>query len=136
MGIMSEKYKTQIENVAVDTSLKPEDGWKFAMRWLVDEQNMGAKFGAVGYATFPPHGQHMLHVHDDAEEVAIYLKGRGLRTVGDEQYEVVPGTVAYVPPGVPHGLQNLSETEPIELICIYLGAPSVEKTGYRLIGEL
>ena len=133
MGIMSEKYKTLIENVAVDTNYTPEDGWKFAMRWLVDEQSMGAKFGAVGYAVFPPHGEHVLHVHDNAEEVVIILKGHGLRTVGDEQYETGPGMVAYVPAGVPHGNQNLSDTEPIELICIYLGAPSVEKTGYRVV---
>ncbi len=134
MGIYADKYRTRIENVNPDGTLKEEDGWKFAMRWLVDEKSMDSKLGALGYAVFPPGtGRHELHVHDDAEEIAIYLKGHGMRTVGDEQYEVGPGTVAFVPVGVPHGMRNLSETEPIELFCIYCGAGTVEKTGYRMV---
>ncbi len=133
----SRKYWTSAQDdVPVDGSLKPEDGWKLGIRWLIDEKRLGSKYGSVGYAHFEPGaGRHELHYHEHAEEVSFYLKGRALRIVGDEQFEVGPGDIGFVPAGVPHALINLSETEPIELICVYLGASSVEKTGYHHIKE-
>lgn len=130
----SNKYWTSIDDVPVDTSLKAEDGWKLALRWLIDENRLGSKFGSVGYAVVPPGGgRHELHVHDNCEEVSIYLKGHGIRMVGDEEYEVGPMDIGFSPVGVPHGIRNLSDTEPIELICVYMGATSVNKTGYHQI---
>ncbi len=134
MAEKSSRYVPTVEETPIDTSLKPEDGWKMAIRWLVHEKNRGAQFGTVGYAVFPPStGAHDLHYHENAEEFTYYLRGRGLRTVGDEQIEVKAGDFGYVPAGVPHGMRNLSDTEPIELICVYMGAPSVEKAGYTRV---
>ena len=137
MASKSAKYWACPDAVPVDRSLRPEDGWKLNIRWLIDEQRLGSRYGSVGYAVIPPSGgRHELHVHDNAEEVSIYLRGRGLRIAGDERFEIGPGDVGFVPAGVPHALINLSDTEPIELFCIYLGASSVQKTGYRHIGNV
>ncbi len=134
MKVKSSRYWTHFDNAQVDTGLSANDGWKLAIRWLVDEHHLGSRYGAVAYSVIPPGGgAHELHAHDHAEEVAIYVRGRGLRTVADEQFEVGPGDIAFTPAGVPHAIHNLSEAESLELYCIYLGASSVEKTGYRHI---
>ena len=125
--------KTRVEFVNPDLSLKPEDGWMgFHIRWLIDDLSMGATQGTLGYAFFPPGSQHKMHKHDDAEEFTIYLRGRGVRVVGDQEYEVGPGDVAFVPKGVPHGIKSSDPNEPMELWCFYAGVPNVEKTGYSL----
>ena len=46
------------------------------------------------------------------------------------------GHVHYIPRGVEHFLYNTSETEPLEAIGIYVGAGSVEETGYVYTGEV
>lgn len=132
----SAKYWTSIENVPVDRSLKPEDGWKLANRWLIDENRLGSQFGTVGYSHFEAGiGRHELHRHEHAEVVSYYLKGRARMIVGDEEFEVGPGDITFVPRGTPHAVVNLSETEPLELLFIYMGASSEAKTGYKLVKE-
>jgi mannose-6-phosphate isomerase-like protein (cupin superfamily) len=44
--------------------------------------------------------------------------------------------VNYIPKGVEHFLYNLSKTEPLEAIGIYVGAGSVEETGYVYTGDV
>ena len=43
---------------------------------------------------------------------------------------------SYIPKGVEHFLYNLSDTESIEAIGIYIGSGSVEDTGYRYLGDV
>lgn len=131
---MYSEMKTRVELEKVDESLSSDKGFiNMGLRWLISDETMGAELGAVAFVTFPPGAEHKPHVHDHAEEYVIYVRGHGIRTVGGEQYEVGPGDVALVPRGVPHGMRNLSETEPIELFCIYAGGSSMEKTGYRKV---
>jgi quercetin dioxygenase-like cupin family protein len=126
--------KTRVEFVNPDLSRKPEDGWMgFRIRWLIDDVSMGATQGTLGYAFFPPGSQHKMHKHDEAEEFTIYLRGRGVRVVGDQEYEVGPGDVAFVPKGVPHGIKSSDPNQPMELWCFYAGVSNVEKTGYALV---
>ncbi|MGE5541425.1 MAG: cupin domain-containing protein [Bacillota bacterium] len=128
--------KTRINLVNPDSTRKAEDGWVgFNIRWLIDDATMGATLGSLGYATFPLGSEHKMHAHDDAEEFTIYLRGKGVRVVGGEEYEVGPGDVAFVPRGVEHGLKSVDPSEPIELWCFYAGAPNVNATGYRLVGK-
>ena len=44
--------------------------------------------------------------------------------------------VHYIPKGVEQLLHNLSKTEPLEAIGIYIGAESVEETGYAYMGDV
>ena len=50
--------------------------------------------------------------------------------------EVRGGHFHYIPQGVEHWLYNLSEVDPIEVIGVYIGAGSVEETGYVYLGEV
>jgi mannose-6-phosphate isomerase-like protein (cupin superfamily) len=40
--------------------------------------------------------------HHDEEEIYVILKGKAILTIGEEECEVGPGSVAYVPRNQPH----------------------------------
>ncbi|MBM3947454.1 MAG: cupin domain-containing protein [SAR202 cluster bacterium] len=65
----------------------------------------------VHHALIPPGGRHVheLHVHPDAEELIVIMSGEGELHLEGKSRHVVPGDVAYVPPGATHELQNASE---------------------------
>lgn len=51
-----------------------------------------------------------LHAHSHEAEVWYILEGEIRFTVGDEMRQGGPGTFAYIPAGVPHTFQVMSET--------------------------
>ncbi|MEQ8786253.1 MAG: cupin domain-containing protein [Pirellulaceae bacterium] len=65
----------------------------------------------VHHMLIPPGGRHVaeLHIHPDAEELVIVTRGRGLAILGEQQQEVSPGDVVYVPPAVEHELRNTGD---------------------------
>lgn len=88
------------------------------------------------HSRFMPGSIHKKHRHDNCEEIYAVLSGYGLAGAGDDRVEVRGGHFHYIPKGVEHWLYNLSETEPIEVIGVYIGAGSVEDTGYVFLGEV
>ena len=50
-----------------------------------------------------------LGLHLDEEEVYLVLKGKGRLMLGKEKRNIGPGTVIYVPAGVPHQFTALSD---------------------------
>jgi mannose-6-phosphate isomerase-like protein (cupin superfamily) len=52
----------------------------------------------------PPGWEIPLHVHDDEDEVHYYLEGSVTVTCGDETFKAEPGSLAFLPKGVPHAL--------------------------------
>ena len=64
---------------------------------------------ALGYVSVD-HGKSTSQgFHDDEEEIYVILKGRAILTVGDEECEAGPGTVAYVPRNHKHQMRCISE---------------------------
>jgi mannose-6-phosphate isomerase-like protein (cupin superfamily) len=45
-------------------------------------------------------------VHQEAEHVYYFLRGRGLLTLDQEPLVVEPGLAVWIPPGVRHELEN------------------------------
>jgi mannose-6-phosphate isomerase-like protein (cupin superfamily) len=46
------------------------------------------------------------------------------------------GHFHYVPKGVEHWLSNLSASDPIEVVGIYIGSGTVQETGYVYRGDV
>lgn len=129
------KYKTNIKRVDPDSTLEEEKGWvNMQLRWLIDEETMGAENGVLGYTIFPPgESKHDLHVHEDAEEYIIVTEGKGRQIIGDEEFEFESGDVIFVPMGEGHSTKNRSDSDPLKLFFIYAGAPTLEKAGYSVV---
>jgi mannose-6-phosphate isomerase-like protein (cupin superfamily) len=91
---------------------------------------------ALFWARFMPGAVHKKHRHERCEELYYVVRGRGLAGAGPDRVEVRAGHAHYIPRGVEHFLCNLSRTEPLEVIGVYVGAGSVEETGYVFTGEV
>jgi len=87
-------------------------------------------------ARFFPGAVHKKHRHDRCEEIYYIISGRGLAGAGEDRVEVRGGHFHYIPRGVEHWLVNLSRAEPVEAVGIYIGAGSVEETGYVYTGDV
>src|SRR4030067_3660973 len=108
-------FKVNYENVEPDKTLTSNQGWvKMTLRWIITEKTMGSEFGVLGYTIFPPGSQHAPHVHKDAEEFVMVVKGHGVSSSGELEYEVGPGDVVFVPRGAKHFTKNTSDKEPSE----------------------
>jgi quercetin dioxygenase-like cupin family protein len=59
----------------------------------------------------PPGWEIPLHVHDDDDEVHYYLEGEVVVTCGDDTFKGEPGSLVFLPKGVPHALA-FGETGP------------------------
>jgi mannose-6-phosphate isomerase-like protein (cupin superfamily) len=66
--------------------------------------------------TLKPGGTNQVHVHDDAEQVYIVLRGGGIVQVGDEKAEVKAGDAVFLPAKVPHGFFNTGKKTAVILL--------------------
>jgi mannose-6-phosphate isomerase-like protein (cupin superfamily) len=124
----------QIDDVK-PSQMNAKDGWSITdFRMPIGRHNGSPT--ALFWAKFMPGAVHKKHRHDHCEELYYVIRGRGLAGAGPDRAEVRGGHVHYIPRGVEHFMINLSKTEPLEVIGIYIGAGSVEETGYVYTGEV
>jgi quercetin dioxygenase-like cupin family protein len=74
---------------------------------LGDAETGGAL--TLGLATTPPGGGPPLHRHLDEDELFIVVSGREEYCVDGAWTAVEPGTVVYLPRGVPHAFRNVGD---------------------------
>jgi mannose-6-phosphate isomerase-like protein (cupin superfamily) len=115
--------------------MNAKDGWSITDFRIPIGRHNGSST-ALFWAKFMPGAVHKKHRHENCEEIYYVIRGHGLAGVGLDRAEVRGGHVHYVPKGVEHFMHNLSKTEPLEVIGIYVGAGSVEETGYLYMGEV
>lgn len=63
----------------------------------------------LGHVTVKCEESTTLRTHDDEEEIYVILKGKAMLLIGDEEQEVGPGDVAYVPRNHQHKFTCISE---------------------------
>jgi quercetin dioxygenase-like cupin family protein len=96
----------------------------------VDRHSVGSATVTMGRTQIPPGGRNQAHYHS-CEASFFIRRGRIRLFIGEERREFVAeeNQFVFVPPGVIHGLQNLSDTEPAELIFTYGNCPSKDDAG-------
>jgi quercetin dioxygenase-like cupin family protein len=96
----------------------------------VDKHTVGSKTITMGRTRIPPGGRNQAHYHS-CEASFFIRKGRLRLFMGHDrrEYVVTENQFVYIPPGVIHGLQNLSDTEAAELIFTYGNCPSKDDAG-------
>jgi len=85
---------------------------------LVGPESMGSEKIKVNITEYLSGYRHKLHVHPTQEEVIYVLSGRGVSETNGDRMEIGPGSVAFVPAGVPHATVNLSDSESLTAIII------------------
>lgn len=70
----------------------------------------------------PPGKGVALHVHEKEDELVYLLQGEIEVTLGNQTMKAVPGVMALLPRGIPHGFTNVGDTESIVIDTILPGA--------------
>ena len=109
--------------------------------WLISDFRLpfGAHNGCSSTlfrARFLPGAVHKKHTHEACDEIYYIISGHGLACAGDDRVEVRGGQFHYIPKGVEHWLHNLSDTDPIEVVGVYIGAGTVAETKYTYKGDV
>ena len=98
---------------------------------MVDKRNKGVSTISFCREEIEPGGAIPVHKHL-AEDETIYVQyGSGLFTLGEKEYEVKAGSVAFVPKGVWHRMHNTGTT-PLRMLFSY--TPGGFENYFREIG--
>lgn len=100
----------------------------------VDRLSVGAETITMGRTIVPPGGRNPAHYHS-CEAAFFIRKGRLKLFIGEErtEYIVEENQFVFIPPGVIHGLLNLSNTEPAEVLFTYGNCPSKDDAGTTFV---
>jgi quercetin dioxygenase-like cupin family protein len=133
--VTAKAFRTNIRNVPREGGLREDEGWvQMQVQFLIDKKSAGTD-NVVGWTVLKPGARHEPHLHTDADEFFIVLKGKGhIYTADGGQEPSDEGDVVYSPRGVPHGFNNTSD-EDVVLVWGWMGAGSIEDSGYHVAKE-
>ncbi len=102
----------------------------FSVKLLVDEATMHAQKAAMAQLTVAPANRIALHRHPGAELLYV-LRGhaRVLGAAGVAAEKLDEGWAIYIPPGMPHAIENMGRQTPAVLLELFV-PPGPEKV-YR-----
>jgi mannose-6-phosphate isomerase-like protein (cupin superfamily) len=87
---------------------------------------------AMFHAWEPPAHKSRPHYHPNCARGTYYLKGRIRDFFGPDQDQVLDieaGDYLYTPKGEVHHGELLSDSEPVEIVCVYVGVTSRNAAG-------
>jgi uncharacterized RmlC-like cupin family protein len=85
----------------------------------VSSRMTGSQHLWMGFSVLPPGYRTGVHHHGDSETAVYVLRGGGRWWVGerlDEPQEAHPGDFIFIPPNIVHWEENMSDTEPCEMV--------------------
>lgn len=108
---------TNIETVAMQPSDKsfcrPSEAEGFRVlrdSWvLIEPESTASKALTAGYSVVYPGCRTGGHSHENSEEIYHITRGRGVMTVGDQEFEVKVGDTYIVSPKQYHTMRNPSQ---------------------------
>ena len=103
--------KTSYSNIGVYVT---KDGSE--IRELMHPDHHGNRRQSLAEATVQPGKETALHKHLRTEELYHITAGRGLMTLDDEQFVVMPGDTVHIPAGAPHCIRNIG-AERLRILC-------------------
>ncbi len=86
---------------------------------LLAEGQFGSRNLTVTWVEGDRGSQQPVHAHADSEQAYVIVRGCGRMIVGEDEHEVGPGTLVFIPPDTPHAIRNDSD-EPL----VYVSATS------------
>jgi mannose-6-phosphate isomerase-like protein (cupin superfamily) len=73
---------------------------------LLAPGQFGSNRMAITMVHGEPGSEQPLHSHPEADQAYVVAAGTGLMRVNDEEQEVGPGTLVFIPPGAKHSIRN------------------------------
>ena len=98
---------------------------------VVSPEGVGSERLSFGVQEVDIGSRIPVHVHDREEEILFFWAGKGICILDDEEFEIVPGSTAYIPIGVWHGVVNTGD-EPLKLTWCF-SPPGREKAFRRMV---
>jgi mannose-6-phosphate isomerase-like protein (cupin superfamily) len=86
---------------------------------LLAEGQFGSRNLAVTWVEGAPGSQQPVHAHAESEQAYVIVRGSGRMILGDDERELGPGTLVFIPPATPHAIRNDGD-EPL----VYVSATS------------
>lgn len=88
------------------------------LKWMSSPRATGASKFSAGVVLLEPGKGHNTHAHPGCEEILYVVSGFGKQTVADEETELKPGMLIFIPADVEHSTVNTS-WETLTLLAIY-----------------
>jgi mannose-6-phosphate isomerase-like protein (cupin superfamily) len=115
---MSHRLVFNVQQIAGFSPSGAED--VFVSRLLVDKESVGSRYLVVNHFTLKPGKATEAGSHPDPyDELYFVLRGRALLRLGDppEVFELERDTVAFIPAGTIHALENTG-TQDLEILTV------------------
>jgi mannose-6-phosphate isomerase-like protein (cupin superfamily) len=104
-----EKPKVIIREADIEGQLKTP--YPRVSKILISEHTVGATKISMGTNVTEPGSRIPLHKHTDSEEAMFVIEGTGKLIVGEDEYDLYPGTAIFSPLGVDHTIVNTGDTQ-------------------------
>ena len=136
MITLKSKYSVNERDIQ-PARVKRDEGWReMNIKWLLGEETVGLKSGVLFKAVIKAGAAHEKHLHQKADELVYIISGKGRHGLGDEEWDIGPGDAYLNPRGIVHWSYGTDPNDPLTLVGVYLGAGSLEDTGYEFVKRL
>lgn len=88
------------------------------LKWLNSPRTTDAHRFSMGVVLLEPGKGHATHAHPGTEEILYVVSGTGKQTVQDEEADLEPGMLVFIPEGVEHSTVNTG-WEMLKLVAVY-----------------
>ena len=96
----------------------------YTSRMLIDALNSGSEKLQVNHGIVKAGRSLPGSAHDGHDELYVILKGNARLDLGNDNFEIKPGSVVFIPGGTFHAIHNEHSAEDLELITIWPGQPA------------
>jgi mannose-6-phosphate isomerase-like protein (cupin superfamily) len=118
-------YSFQLSEIPEKVSSEPFSRYA---KVILDQNTIPETPMSLGFFRFAPGQIGPRHLHEKEVEIYITIKGHGEVTVGDETFEMNPGTIVYVQPQIEHQTKNTGNVD-MEFYGVF--SPSVDLSGIK-----
>ena len=96
--------------------LGPEDGSQALSHLIKADPQLGSNRLGMGKQRLKAGRGIALHIHEGEDEILYVESGRGVGVVGNQQKEIFPGSMIYIPQGAWHGIRSTEEMKVIWIV--------------------
>ena len=136
MATLQSKYSLNERDIK-PARIKRDEGWReMNIKWLLGEETIGLKSALLFKSVIKAGAAHEKHLHHKSDELIYIISGKGRHGLGDEEWDIGPGDTYLNPRDMVHWSYGTDPNDPLNLVGVYVGAGSIEDTGYEFIERL